>query len=571
MGKKENKFKFGISFKTAFLCGIIVLILLTINSFIALKIQSGLAQKMITAFELNEKKSLDEQSKNMEKVLVANSKINLEICSGVAQSFLYNFSQNNMNELLQSFIKIDEIVAINVLDVDKGHFSAAWKNPNVQIGEKFPDNFTPDENLSVVSDAIHEGEKVGTVQIYYTKSFVNAEIKKKKQATLMGIEDFSRIAEKSIKESITIQVVVTAVIIISLIITIVVCLKIIVGSPIKNTLNMIKDIAQGEGDLTRRLLIKSSDEIGELSLWFNIFVEKLQTLIKDVSQNAITVDESSNELTGISNSMTRGTGDLSDKATNVAASAEEMSTNMNSVAAASEEASTNLNRVAATIDEMTITINEIFKNSQEASSITRKAVEQAKDAVTKVDELGMAARDISKVTEVITEISGQTNLLALNATIEAARAGEAGKGFAVVANEIKALAKQTADATLEIKEKIETIQGSTENSVSKINAISSVIKNVDDIVAIIASAMNQQSSTTGEIAENVRQASAGIQEVNENVAQSSSVSEEIAKDIAQMNTATNDISNSSAKLDLKANGLSELAGNLKKMVSKFKI
>jgi methyl-accepting chemotaxis protein len=113
------------------------------------------------------------------------------------------------------------------------------------------------------------------------------------------------------------------------------------------------------------------------------------------------------------------------------------------------------------------------------------------------------------VVETITEISEQVNLLALNATIEAARAGEAGKGFAVVANEIKELAKQTSAATLEIKEKIQNIQGSTDGTVKGINEISEVIRSVNEIVGTIATAVEEQSAATKEIASNIAQASRG--------------------------------------------------------------
>ena len=132
-----------------------------------------------------------------------------------------------------------------------------------------------------------------------------------------------------------------------------------------------------------------------------------------------------------------------------------MSSNMASVAAATEETATNVNVMTTATEEITTTVGEIQQSTLSAKEITGDAVKQASDIVNKVDELGVAAQDIGKVTETITEISAQTNLLALNATIEAARAGEAGKGFAVVANEIKDLAKQTADATGEIKTRIE--------------------------------------------------------------------------------------------------------------------
>ena len=111
--------------------------------------------------------------------------------------------------------------------------------------------------------------------------------------------------------------------------------------------------------------------------------------------------------------------------------------------------------------EMTSTINEIARNSEKARTITHESASRAQDVAVKVNALGNAAQEVGNVTETITEISAQTNLLALNATIEAARAGEAGKGFADVANEIKELARQTAEATLEIKGQIEGIQNST--------------------------------------------------------------------------------------------------------------
>lgn len=142
----------------------------------------------------------------------------------------------------------------------------------------------------------------------------------------------------------------------------------------------------------------------------------------------------------------RISGQATEKANSVAAAAEKMSVNMDSVAAASEETSVNVNMVAAAVEEMFTTITEIASNTEKTKTITGTAVIQSQNASTQIYELGVAAQEVGKVTETITEISEQTNLLALNTIIEAACAGEAGKGFAVVANEIKDLAKQTSDA-----------------------------------------------------------------------------------------------------------------------------
>jgi methyl-accepting chemotaxis protein len=341
--------------------------------------------------------------------------------------------------------------------------------------------------------------------------------------------------------------------------------------PIAKVSAGLKDIAQGEGDLTVRLPVSSEDEVGELSKWFNVFMEKLMSIIKEIGGNAETLTASSGDLSGLSGNMSAGADNMSTKADTVAIAAEEMSSNINSIAAAMEQASTNMTFVATAAEQMTATINEIARNSENARTITGAAVSKAGDATRKIDELGQGAREIGKVTETITEISEQTNLLALNATIEAARAGDAGKGFAVVANEIKELARQTANATQDIKDRINKIQSSTSGAVMQVEGISKVINDVNEIVSTIATAVEEQSVTTKEIAGNVAQASGGIQEVSENIAQLSSVAGEIAKDIADVNQSSNDMSNSSSHVDMRSQELSKLAVQLKDMVERFKL
>ena len=341
--------------------------------------------------------------------------------------------------------------------------------------------------------------------------------------------------------------------------------------PINAAVAGLKDIAQGEGDLTMRLEVTSRDEVGELARWFNVFIEKLQGIIRDIASGVQTLSSSSTELSAISEQMTQGIQNVSEKSNTVSAASEEMSANMNNVAAAMEQSATNTNMVASASEEMSSTIGELSTNAEKARHISDEAAHKASDASANMDQLGAAARDIGNVVETITDISEQVNLLALNATIEAARAGEAGKGFAVVANEIKELAKQTAEATHEIKAKIAGIQGTTQVTVDQIGEIARVIARVNDLVATIATSVEEQSSATKNIANNVAQASQGIQEVNENVNQSSLVSSQIAGDIAGISSAMNEMTDGSAQVNISAQDLSKLAEQLEQMVHQFKI
>ncbi|MFP7755844.1 methyl-accepting chemotaxis protein [Thermodesulfobacteriota bacterium B35] len=325
----------------------------------------------------------------------------------------------------------------------------------------------------------------------------------------------------------------------------------------------------GDGDLRATSGISGKDELGRIGASLDAMGASLRTMMKNIAETGTTLFKSSSELGEMADDFASAAVDSAERTTAVAEAAEEMSTNMNTVAAATEEAATNISLVSTATDEMSSNISGIVRSTEKAQEITRVAVEEAGSASDKVDELGKAAQEIGKVTEAITEISEQTNLLALNATIEAARAGEAGKGFAVVANEIKELAKQTAEATGEIKARIDSIQNSTDATVSQIQQITNVINEVNEIVATIVTAVEEQSATTTEIAENIGQASLGIQEVTENVAQVSTVSGEVAQDISEVSQTSGAISDGSGRVKESAVALNRLAEELRVMVGRF--
>ncbi len=365
-------------------------------------------------------------------------------------------------------------------------------------------------------------------------------------------------------------------VVIGLIVTAVLCcgivflVRIFVIKPVNKVVSGLKDIAQGEGDLTKQLDIHTQDELGELASWFNTFLGNLQKMVGDIASNSSHVGESSGKLLGIAKNLAGGAEESSNRASAVATASEEMGANMNAISETMGSTMDNTAMVAAATEEMTATINEIAANSEKAREISSKAVGQATTVSEKMSDLGSAAQSIGAVTETINDISEQTNLLALNATIEAARAGEAGKGFAVVANEIKDLATQTAAATADIKTKITGVQDTTATTTEEIKSISSIINDINDIISTIAAAIQEQSAATSEIANNVSQTSQGIEQVTESIAQGVGVIGEINQDISSVNTSAGEISSDSQKVAFNAEELQNMAAQLNSIVGQFK-
>ncbi len=341
--------------------------------------------------------------------------------------------------------------------------------------------------------------------------------------------------------------------------------------PIQRITAMLRDICAGNGDLTRRLDVVSSDEVGQMAGSFNSLLDKLQTMISGIGRDAVTLATSSNELSATAEQLAGGAEQTVGQSRSVAAAAEQMSTNMHGMAASTEQMSTNVKVVAAAVEELTASITEVAKSADRAAGVAGNAAELAVTSNSQINDLGTAADEIGKVLEAIQDIAEQTNLLALNATIEAARAGDAGKGFAVVATEVKELAKQTSVATEDIRRRIESIQSSTGKAVRSVAEIGGVIQSINELSRTIAAAVDEQSITTREIAKNVAESSMAAQTVARTVAESAMASQEITRMIVDVDQAARQSAQGAAQAQAASHGLSRMAEQFQTLVGQFTI
>lgn len=331
--------------------------------------------------------------------------------------------------------------------------------------------------------------------------------------------------------------------------------------------NATVDISNG--NFTGAIDLAGTDEFGVIGEALVDMSNTLTEVYSLINRQAETLSKSSQILTNISNNLVTGTSQAAEQTENIVVATDDMNHGMNSVSAASQQAYTNVTFVSTAIEEILASVEEEARQTKKAQDITNRAVSLAISSSEKVNALGVAATEITKVTEVITEISDQTNLLALNATIEAARAGDAGKGFAVVANEIKELAKQTAHATSEIKININSIQQSTNETVEEIQRMSEVIQEGDAVVTEIAQSVAEQSATSSEISQNIVQAAEGIAEVTENVRRAESMSLKIAENINSTSGVVVKLSESGQEVKEAASGLAEEVVVLKQLIGRL--
>ncbi|HBJ35943.1 MAG TPA: hypothetical protein DDZ51_14580 [Planctomycetaceae bacterium] len=340
--------------------------------------------------------------------------------------------------------------------------------------------------------------------------------------------------------------------------------------PIDATVSALQDISQGEGDLTRRLDENQIGELGDLARYFNCFASRICEVVKSIAGNATTLTQASVDLAASSTQLSQGASESKIQSATVSSAAEELSINMSGMARSTEELSETIVSVSMAMEEMKTTIVEIASNAERSASIAARASTAAEQSDKCVGGMGVAAEEIGKVIQVIQDIAEQTNLLALNATIEAARAGEAGKGFAVVATEVKALAKQTAAATEDIRSRIEAMQSTTHEAVLSIKEITEVVGKVDELNRVIAAAVEEQSITSQQIAQHVSTAADRAQVVARGVTESAVASREITENISRVDVNLQSTAAGADQSRTAGDELSRLAAEMQDLVSQFR-
>ncbi|MBI9090264.1 MAG: methyl-accepting chemotaxis protein [Desulfobacterium sp.] len=341
-------------------------------------------------------------------------------------------------------------------------------------------------------------------------------------------------------------------------------------TPVNAVVTTLMDIAEGDGDLRVRLDVQSRDEIGELSRWFNIFIEKIQVIIKEVAENTAVLNRSSSGITRVTREMDKKATDTSELACDVSTNVSKMTLAMDSVATQMNSTNQSVGIIETATREMSATIKEIAENAGKTTAISNQAVTKVSHVTMELATFKTVAERINGITGTIRDISEQTNLLALNATIEAARAGDAGKGFAVVANEIKDLATQTQEATLNIRNQVQSVKAAMDTTISTVGEVSLVIKDVDALVGEIAAAVEEQSATTNEITGNLSTVFEGIHAVSREVTRTSRTTRDISGNVSVSSTSMNEISHLCSQVNRDSEAVFDQSENLKAMVNRFR-
>ncbi|WP_447045728.1 methyl-accepting chemotaxis protein [Vreelandella sp. H-I2] len=279
--------------------------------------------------------------------------------------------------------------------------------------------------------------------------------------------------------------------------------------PIKRTTAAMHDIAQGRGDLTRRLAVESGDEIGDLSVQFNAFVARMQDTLRDVRSSTLSVRQAAGE---------------------ISQSSEELATR-------TDQAAANLQQTSASMEEITSTVNHSADNASQANTLVLSTAEVAREGEAAMGQVENTMRDIndsaSRISDIISMIDAiafQTNILALNASVEAARAGEHGRGFAVVAQEVRTLASRSSDASKEIRTLIDA-------SVQHTNSGAKLVRSAGDTMREIVSSVAKVTDVIGEITAGAKEQSSGIGQINTAVAEMDTMTQQNAAMVQESTTA----------------------------------
>jgi len=337
-----------------------------------------------------------------------------------------------------------------------------------------------------------------------------------------------------------------------------------ITAPVNDLVDMSKDIAQGEGDLTKRIMVTGKDELGDLSTWFNMFLERLNNMVSEIKKHAANINVSSQE-------MALGNQDLSNRTNQQSSSLEETATAMeeiNSIVQNNAEDAKNANEITqkaqkSVVDSRTELLDAVNNSIEMNQDMLQNLQSTNKDVVSAMEEIMESSKKIEGIITLMNDIAFQTNLLALNASVEAARAGEHGKGFAVVASEVRKLAHRSSKASTEIGVLIQT---SLEHINSGRNLVNDGEQGMDEMRTKIDTMLNNLKSESdsnlngiltsvkevSEVMENIKVASEeqaeGVDQINKSIADMDRITQENSALVEQNTTASQHMAQEAEKL-----------------------